>query len=299
MPQELSTKCTEPVLYNVTVTTPVAEPAANRKSMLKTDHLVPLTIEKAKSLTVSFSDCNLHKFMQLAADFDRESYGYVVTPNTDHLIRYCDDASFRELYRTAAFVLLDSRFLAYVLRLVTGVKLPTSPGSDVTEMLFRDVMEPDDKVIVVGGSEQQADTLRERYGLRNLSHFNPPMGFIKDPLAVESVLQYVENEGPFRFCLLAVGSPQQEVLAQALFFRGRARGLALCVGASINFLTGGERRAPKWIQYAGMEWFFRLASDPMRMAKRYLVRGPRIFFMLPRLKFILKPVSVSSDPVKT
>jgi exopolysaccharide biosynthesis WecB/TagA/CpsF family protein len=91
--------------------------------------------------------------------------------------------------------------------------------------------------------------------------------------------------------LLAVGCPQQEILAKALQSRGRARGLALCIGASINFLTGGERRAPKWIQHAGFEWLYRLLNDPTRLAKRYLVRGPRIFLLLPRLHFELRPVA--------
>jgi UDP-N-acetyl-D-mannosaminuronic acid transferase (WecB/TagA/CpsF family) len=63
--------------------------------------------------------------------------------------------------------------------------------------------------------------------------------------------------------------------------RGKARGLALCIGASINFLTGVERRAPKWMQRIGMEWLYRLVHDPVRLAKRYLVRGPRIFSLLP------------------
>ena len=112
-----------------------------------------------------------------------------------------------------------------------------------------------------------------------------------DPVGVEECLRFVENESPFRFCILAVGCPQQEILAKALQSRGRARGLALCVGASINFMTGVERRAPKWIQHAGFEWLYRLLNDPGRLAKRYLVRGPRIFFLLTRLKFQLRPAS--------
>jgi UDP-N-acetyl-D-mannosaminuronic acid transferase (WecB/TagA/CpsF family) len=71
--------------------------------------------------------------------------------------------------------------------------------------------------------------------------------------------------------------------------------LALCIGASINFLTGSERRAPRWMQLIGFEWLYRLMNDPRRLAKRYLVRGPRIFLLLPRLKFELDPVSPSAS----
>lgn len=244
---------------------------------------------------MQFNDCDVPKFIALASRFGSETYAYVVTPNVDHLIRFWEDASFRDLYRTAGFVLLDSRFLAYVLRLTAGKRLPACPGSDVTAQLFDRVIAPDDKVVLIGGSVAQAQYLERRYGLRGLRHFNPPMGFIHDPGAVEECLRFIEKESPFRFCLLAVGSPQQELVARALQTRGLARGLALCVGASINFLTGAERRAPPWLQKLGFEWLFRLCRDPMRLARRYLVRGPRIFFLLPRLKFELRS-TVSSVP---
>ena len=231
----------------------------------------------AAPVTVQFSDCGLSEFIEIAANFGSEKFAYAVTPNVDHLIRFCDDASFRELYRTAGFVLLDSRFLAYLVRLFTGVKLPVSPGSDVTGRLFGEVIRPQDKVVVIGGSDEQAATLAHKYGLEGLRHLNPPMGFIKDPVAVDACLRFIEAESPFRFCLFAVGSPQQEILARAVQTRAGARGLGLCVGASINFLTGTERRAPGWMQRAGLEWLFRLLNDPGRFAKRYLVRGPRSF----------------------
>jgi len=116
----------------------------------------------------------------------------------------------------------------------------------------------------------------------SLRHYNPPMGFIRDPAAVEQCVQFIESCSPFRFCFLAVGAPQQEVIAQMLKTRAVARGLALCIGASINFLTGVERRAPHWMQRIGMEWLYRLAQDPGRLAKRYLLRGPRVFSLLPQ-----------------
>jgi exopolysaccharide biosynthesis WecB/TagA/CpsF family protein len=247
--------------------------------------------------TVRFSDCNLSQFMRIAANFGTDGYAYAVTPNVDHLIRFSDDASFRDLYRSAQFVLLDSRFLATVLRIGAGLHLPTSPGSDVTQQLFEKVVRPDDKLVVVGGTEEQALILAKKYGLRGLRHYNPPMGFIHDPCEVEACLRFIEAESPFRFCLLAVGCPQQEFLAKALQSRGRARGLALCVGASINFLTGVERRAPYWMQRAGIEWLYRLVNDPGRLATRYLIRGPRIFLLLPRLKFEVSPVTALAPEI--
>ena len=230
-------------------------------------------------------------FTDVAASFGQDRYGYVVTPNADHMIRLHEDASFRALYAAASYILLDSRFLAHVLRITKGLHLPVCTGSDLTAKLFSDVISPDDPLVLIGGSDEQARKLGERYGLRNLAHFNPPMGFIRDPEAVETCLRFIEAHSPFRFCLLAVGAPQQEAIAQQLKTRGIARGLALCIGASINFLTGDERRAPLWMQRSGMEWSYRLMQAPRRMAKRYLVRGPRVFALLHNAEIVLRKVA--------
>lgn len=239
------------------------------------------------AMTVRLDDHTVGSFVRLAASFGTERYAFVVTPNVDHLIRYFDEPSFRDLYKVADYVLLDSRFLSHLMFMAKRLRTHVCPGSDLTAALFNNVIAPADEVVFVGGSTEQAQCLARTYGLNNLQHYNPPMGFIHDPEAVETCLEFIEAHSPFRFCFLAVGCPQQEILASALKARGRARGLTLCVGASINFLTGEERRAPRWAQQLGIEWLFRLARSPSRLASRYLVRGPRIFLLLPQLQFQL------------
>lgn len=232
------------------------------------------------SLAIDIDDYDLHEFSRLVRRFGYARYGFVVTPNVDHLIRYYDDSQFRMLYADAAYVLLDSRFLAKVLSVI-GKRLPrVCPGSDLTKHLLRSVIESTDRVVLVGGNAAQAQILKARFGLNDLHHVDPPMGLVHDPVAFEECLKAIEAVSPFRYCFLAVGSPQQEMLAQRLKLRGEARGLALCVGAAISFITGEERRAPMWMQNLGMEWLFRLVQNPARMSKRYLLRGPRIFPML-------------------
>lgn len=250
-----------------------------------------VTQPHAAKLSLEFDNCDLAGFTEVAASFGQERYGFAVTPNADHIIRLHEDASFRKLYAAANYILLDSRFLSHVVRITKGIRLPVCTGSDLTATLLSDVVSPGDPLVLIGGSDIQARQLRQRYGLRRLAHFNPPMGFIRDPEAVESCLRFIEINSPFRFCLLAVGAPQQEALAQQLKARGSARGLALCIGASINFLTGQERRAPLWMQRCGVEWFFRLMQSPARMAKRYLVRGPRVFGLLHNAEISLRRIS--------
>ena len=238
-----------------------------------------------------FDDYNLEQFLSVATSFGQERYGYVVTPNADHLIRLYDDAYFRQMYAEAAYILMDSRFISYFLRCIRGLRVGVCPGSDLTAHLFEQVIQPDDQIVLIGGSSEQAQWLVEQFGLQRLAHHNPPMGFIKRPDEVEECLQFAERHSPFRFCFIAVGSPQQEIVANRLLRSDVARGLGLCVGASLDFLTGVEKRAPTVMQRLGLEWLFRLAQNPSRMAKRYLWRGPRIFFLLPRAEIVMRPAT--------
>lgn len=239
-------------------------------------------------LTFVFEDCDLPKFLPIAADFGVREYGYVATPNVDGLIRLHDSESFRAQYADAAYILLDSRVASFLIRLVHGVRVPVCPGSDLTAALFQKVIGPEDRIVVIGSTADQVQMLRERFGLKHLFHHNPPMGFINDPAAVEACLQFVERSSPFRFCLVAVGDPQGVIISHRLIERRKARGLALVVGASIDFMTGRQRRAPIWMQRAGLEWLHRLLADPRRLARRYLVRCPRFLFHVFKSRVVLR-----------
>jgi len=242
----------------------------------------------SREIVHEIDDLDLAEFTGVAATFGQDRYGFVVTPNVDHLIRYHEDAAFRALYNSADFVLLDSRVAALLLRTLRGIHLRVCTGSDLTVVLLSQVIAPKDRVVLIGGTETQAKDLVARFGLENVRHHNPPMGFIKDPAAVDKCVQFIESVSPFRFCFLALGSPQQEVVAQCLMERGTARGLTLCVGAALNFVTGAEVRAPRWVQRIALEWLYRLLQDPRRLARRYLVRGPRIFKHLRKAHFVLR-----------
>ena len=245
---------------------------------------------------LTIDDYELAEACAIVTAFGSERFGYVVTPNVDHVIRHYHDPEFRALYAQAAYVFLDSYFLAHLIALLKRQRHRVSPGSDLTAAMMSSVIKPNDVAVMVGERSGQAPELRVRFGLRALRHIDPPMNFICDKAAVESCLRAIEESSPFRFSFLAIGSPQQEIIAQKLKERGVARGLALCIGASINFITGVEKRAPLWIRKSGFEWLFRLVQNPRRLAKRYMVRGPRIFLLLPHIELRLRrPIAMPCE----
>jgi exopolysaccharide biosynthesis WecB/TagA/CpsF family protein len=149
-------------------------------------------------------------------------------------------------------------------------------GSDLTARLFAGHFTPAHRIAIIGGSAEMIAALRARYPALTILHHEPPMGLLTNPAARSEVVDFV-RAAQADFTLFAIGAPQSEIVALRCLEDGGCRGVALCIGASIEFIIGAKRRAPRWMQRAKLEWLFRLASEPRRLWRRYLVEGPRIF----------------------
>lgn len=84
------------------------------------------------------------------------------------------------------------------------------------------------------------------------------------------------NESNPDFIWVGLGAPKQELFM--MHASGKVNGLMLGVGAAFDFLAGTQKRAPKWMQMIGLEWLFRLVSDPKRLWKRYVVTNVKFLF---------------------
>jgi N-acetylglucosaminyldiphosphoundecaprenol N-acetyl-beta-D-mannosaminyltransferase len=206
-------------------------------------------------------------------------FGYVVTPNADHLVRTSRDPALQAIYRGAMLCLLDSKVVAGVARLL-GLLVPTiSSGSDLTACVLARHLDSGERITIVGLAPVWLPALVARCVLAAPAHYDPPMGFESDPVAFAAAVAFVKSN-PARFVFLAVGSPRQERLAAAIAAAGGATGTGLCVGASLEFLAGARRRAPRIMRRAGLEWLFRLAADPARLFRRYLIDSPVVIVLL-------------------
>lgn len=212
-----------------------------------------------------------------------EPFAYVVTPNVDHILRLEAEPDLRPLWEDAALCLCDSRVLARLAR-NAGVPLTVAPGSDLTPMLLADAVRRGVRVAVVGGDDDLAADLRRRYPGLDLRLHAPPMGLASNPGARAAAVRFVLEAGA-PLVLLAVGSPQQEMIAAEIVADGRATGTGVCVGASLDFITGRLIRAPRWLQRLSLEWAWRLITEPRRLGRRYLVDAPRIFPLVRRWRY--------------
>jgi len=237
------------------------------------------TVQQNLFCGVRFDDLDAGATLIRCADITAaDKFRFIVTPNVDHVARLNQEPDvFEPLYGAAWLSVCDSRILQ-LLANISGPKLHAVPGSDLTASLFSDVIEPGEPVNVIGGDDDVISQVIKRYGLMQLNHHQPPMGLRNKPKAVTLAAKFIADN-PARFTFICVGSPQQEMVAKTALESGNAKGLGLCVGASLDFLGGKVKRAPAWMQKARLEWFYRLISEPKRMWKRYLVEGPKIFII--------------------
>lgn len=203
--------------------------------------------------------------------------GWVVTPNIDILRRWRQDAQFRQLVESAEIFTADGLPIVWASRL-QGTPLPGRlAGSDLFIDLYRRAASAGLRIALIGGNpgaaEQAVQQLGERFGLpvdvaRTLC---PPMGFERDPARMAEIESLLTDWQP-HIVFVGLGSPKQEQLIARLRPL-RQSAWFLGVGISFSFVTGEVRRAPVWMQKAGLEWVHRLVQEPGRLAKRYLQDG--------------------------
>lgn len=241
-------------------------------------------VPRATFAGIEFDLCTENALLAgLARRDDGGRFRYIVTPNADHIVTLWPRhdspraRAFRRAYALADLRVCDSRIVARLARL-RGVRLTICPGSDLTARLFREVLAQGDKVAIVGGDATMLEEIRRTFPGPDYVQHIPPMGLLANASACDEVIRFIVAEQA-QFTLLAIGAPQSELIAQQVAAQADARGVGLCIGASIEFLLGRKARAPLWMQRMGLEWLHRLLSEPRRLWKRYLWHGPRIFLI--------------------
>jgi len=207
-------------------------------------------------------------------------FAYVVTPNAAHFTRLIrlKDARFQDAYDHAWMRVLDGQVPRALARLLFGLDIPHAAGSDIVDLLLKRHIQPEDRVTVIGGSEEMRARLASRFGLKHIAMHIPPMGFIRDAVAVEACLAFIEAN-PARYVFFVAGTPQCEYLARMVQLRGASVGCGMSVGGALSFSVGLVPRAPLALRRAGLEGVYRLMRNPLGHARRVFVDSFPIFTM--------------------
>ncbi len=206
-------------------------------------------------------------------DEPQDQCQFVVTPNVDHTVLLRENEQLRNAYRDSGLVLADGHPVVMAARFL-GKPLPERvPGSDLVPRVFSAAGDRTPiTTFLLGAATGVADIAAENIeskweNVYVTGTYSPPLGFENDTAECEKILALINRAQP-DILIVGLGAPKQELWTHRFQDRINAR-VALCVGATIDFLAGEKKRAPRWVQAIGMEWLHRIGTDPKRLFKRY------------------------------
>lgn len=206
----------------------------------------------------------------------------IATVNADFVVKAIDDPELRWILQESDMATADGMPLVWGARLL-GVPLEGRvTGADLVPALAERAARNGYSIYLLGGApgvaQNAAQILQTRYpGLNIVGVFSPPVSSILE--MDENIAQRIRQAKP-DILLVAFGNPKQEKWIN-MHARTLAVPVMIGVGGTLDFIAGVTKRAPKWMQKTGMEWVFRLAQEPRRLWKRYVVDfgGFGIFFV--------------------
>jgi N-acetylglucosaminyldiphosphoundecaprenol N-acetyl-beta-D-mannosaminyltransferase len=193
----------------------------------------------------------------------------VVTPNINHLHLVQSSRGAREAVAGADLQLADGWPIVVASRML-GFPLPERiAGIDLVDRLVNS--DTEFSVAILGGPSDAAAELAEVATRHNRVVLVDELAQGWDaPAQRDELAARLKTAAP-NLTILGIGAPRQEQLAHEL--KAVVSGPIICCGAAVEVLAGVRPRAPLWLQRVGMEWAFRLAIEPRRLARRYLLAG--------------------------
>lgn len=195
----------------------------------------------------------------------------LATLNLDHIVKLVSSQTFFEAYRKHEAITADGFPIVWLGRLA-GARITRTTGSDLFLPMIALAHELKAKIALVGTTNQALTLAAEKLqglfpGLEIGFMESPAFGFDPTSEVAIDLLHRVEKSGA-ALCFLAFGAPKQELLAALGRKEAPSVGFA-SIGASIDFIAGSQKRAPRWAQASNLEWLWRLMTNPRRLSKRY------------------------------
>lgn len=212
---------------------------------------------------------------------ERGESRYVCVACVNNVMEAYDSASFSAVTNEADLTVPDGMPVVWALRLLGHRAATRVYGPNLTLHVLDYAEKHALRVGFYGGTREVLDRLLERLrrdhpGLQVAYSFAPPFR----PVTGEEEAATIDaiHSAGVQILFIGLGTPKQDLWMAA--HRSRLRCVTVGVGAAFDFLSGVKPQAPGWMQASGLEWAFRLCTEPRRLWKRYLKHNPRFIVLL-------------------
>ncbi|GAB4386484.1 MAG: WecB/TagA/CpsF family glycosyltransferase [Elainellaceae cyanobacterium] len=224
--------------------------------------------------------------------------GVIFTPNVDHLVKLQSDPEFFAAYAAADFKTCDSKILFYASKLIGRPFKEKISGSDLFPAFYWHHRSNEDiKIFLLGAREGVAAEAQRRINARVgreivVETLSPSFGFEKNEEECQQIIEQVNRSGA-TVLAIGAGAPKQEKFIHKYKEQFKTVKIFMAIGATIDFEAGNVKRSPKWVSEVGLEWLYRLLSEPRRLWRRYILEGPVFFWFL-----LLQVLNLYVNPFK-
>lgn len=206
--------------------------------------------------------------------------GHVITPNVDQIVRIEYDSYFRKICENAELLLVDGHPLMWIAKFYKKPIKEKICGSDLVPDLCRIAAQKGYSIFLLGAAPgvaaKAAENIKKAYSEVNIvGTYSPPIGFETDLEEIAHINNILLKSNA-DLLFVGMGVPKQDIFIFENMQKYKIP-MSFSIGATIDFIAGVKKRAPRWMTDMGIEWFFRLVNDPKRMFKRYLIDDIKIF----------------------
>jgi N-acetylglucosaminyldiphosphoundecaprenol N-acetyl-beta-D-mannosaminyltransferase len=228
---------------------------------------------------------SLSEFIDIIEDLIKsKSISKCVAINADKIVKIKKDPFLRRFIFSSYLNIIDGQSLVWVGRLFGHKIKERFGGIDIINALMSVAYDKGYKVYFLGANENVVSDLVKIF--KNIYKNLKIAGWRNGYWAQDEEKKVVENikKASPDILFIAISSPKREIFMDK-YLKEMGVPFVMGVGGAFDVLVGKTKRAPKWIQRIGFEWFFRFAQEPRRLWKRYLI-GNFNFVWLVTLEFI-------------
>ena len=211
-----------------------------------------------------------------------KTIGQIITLNVDQIVRIEWDDYFKKICENCELLLVDGHPLMWIAKLYGRPFKEKICGSDLVPILCQMAAEKEYSVFFLGAApgvaKKAADILQKQHKkLKVAGVYSPPIGFEKDRIEIKKINNILRNSGA-DMLFVGMGVPKQDIFIYENMHEYKIP-MSFSIGGAIDFIAGEQKRAPKWMCNHGLEWLYRLYSNPKKMFKRYIIDDRKIFYL--------------------